>query len=68
MTNLQNNEMKNSCILHSRSLCRIVIRRLHLDFVQCGMILNTQQQMVKSLPTMGVESISYTDTKDIHTG
>ena len=54
--------------LHSRSLCRIVTRPLHLDYVQCGMILNTQQQMVKSLLTMGVESISYTDTKYIHAG
>jgi hypothetical protein len=68
MTNLQNNEMKNSYILHCRSLCRIVIRPLHLDYVKHGMILNTQQLMVKGLPTMGVESISYTDTKDIHIG
>ena len=54
--------------VHCRSLCRIVIRPLHLDYVKHGMILNTQQLMVKCLPTMGVESISYTDTKDIHIG
>ena len=54
--------------LHCRSLFRIVIRPLHLDYVKHGMILNTQQLMVKGLPTMGVESISYTDTNDIHTG
>jgi len=36
--------------------------------VKPGMTLNTEQQMVKALPTMGVESISYTDTKDIHIG
>ena len=54
--------------LHCRSLCRIVIRPLHLDYVKRGMILNTQQQMVKVLHIMGVESLSYTDTKDIHIG
>ena len=54
--------------LHCRSLFRIVIRPLHLDYVKRGMILNTQQQMVKGLHIMGVESLSYTDTKDIHTG
>ena len=54
--------------LHCRSLCRIVIRPLHLDYVKRGMILNTQQQMVKGLHIMGVESLSYTDTKDIHIG
>ena len=68
MINVQNKEMKIIISLHCRSLCRIVIRPLHLDYVKRGMILNTQQQMVKDLPTMGVESISYTDTKDIHTG
>ena len=45
-----------------------MIRLLHLDYVQRGMILNTEQQMVADLSTMGLESISYTDTKDIHTG
>ena len=54
--------------VHCRSLCRIVIRPLHLDYVKPGMTLNTKQQMVKRLPTMGVESISYTDTKDTHIG
>jgi hypothetical protein len=54
--------------VHCRSLCRMVIRPLHLDYVKHGMILNTQQQMVKGLPTKGVESISYTDTKDTHIG
>jgi hypothetical protein len=44
----------------------MVIRPLHLDYVKHGMILDTQQQMVKCLPTKGVESISYTDTKDTH--
>jgi hypothetical protein len=52
--------------VHCRSLCRMVIRPLHLDYVKHGMILDTQQQMVKCLPTKGVESISYTDTKDTH--
>ena len=54
--------------LHCRSLFRIVIRLLHLDFVQHGMTLNTWQQMVQSLHIIGVESLFYTDTKDIHTG
>ena len=54
--------------VHCRSLCRMVIRPLHLDYVKHGMILDTQQQMVKCLSTKGVESISYTDTKDTHIG
>jgi hypothetical protein len=54
--------------VHCRSLCRIVIRLLHLDCVQRGMTLNTKQQMVQGLHMMGLESLSYTDTKDIHTG
>ena len=54
--------------LHCRSLYRIVIRLLHLDCVQRGMTLNTKQQMVQGLDMMGLESLSYTDTKDIHTG
>ena len=45
-----------------------MIRLLHLDYVQRGMVLNTRQRMVKGLPSIGVESISYTDTKDIRTG